>query len=187
MAADKEAKEVPPASAPAGGGGWMPVVVVLVLVPAISFALAEFVLFPRLEKRLVAAGAGTQIVATPGDGAGSGSSSSHGAAPGATKAEPTFSYEFTDVVSNLAGSMKSRYIKVSFTAYSANPGVQQIVEHNRAKLLDATLSVLGALTLADLEDATVKNQVRSQLVQQFEAILHERVIEEIYFSEFVVQ
>jgi flagellar FliL protein len=192
MAAEKEApKEAPAPAAPAGAGSsWLPVAVVLVLVPAISFALAEFVLFPRfesrLEARLAGAGAATGGAAAPAH-ATAPAAGAHGAKNGAPKGEPTFASEFNNIVSNLAGSMKSRYIKVSFTAYSAEPEFEKIVAANRAKMLDATLGVLATLTLADLEDPTVKNKVRGQLVQAFETLLHERIVEEIYFSEFVIQ
>jgi flagellar protein FliL len=190
MATEKEStKEAAPAAAAAGSGhgGWLPVIVVLVLVPAISFALAEFVLFPRLEKRLAAAGAGGGDPAAHGAAGGSHGKPASGSHDPEKKAEPTFAHEFKDIVSNLAGSMRSRYIKVSFTAYSANPELEKIVEENRAKLLDSTLTILSALSLADTEDPTIKPRVKGQLVQAYEAVLHERVIEEIYFSEFVIQ
>lgn len=178
---EKPAAAAPEAAkaAPSAMAGWLPVIAVVVLVPVLSFAMAEFVLFPRLEQRLGAA---------PAAGAsGHGAKPAPAAAEAAEKAEPTFAYEFKDIVSNLAGSMRSRYIKVSFTAYSANPEFAHIVESNKAKLLDTTLSVLAALSLADLEQAGVKNRVRSELVAAYEGVLHERIIEEIYFSEFVIQ
>jgi flagellar FliL protein len=185
MAAEKESpkeKEKPDAAAPAkaGQGGWLPVIVILVLVPALSYAMAEFVLFPRLEQRIAAAtaaaGAEHAAAENPADPKGE-----------KPKGDPTFSYEFKDIVSNLAGSMKSRYIKVSFTAYSSNPDLAKIIEANKAKLLDTTLSVLSALAISDLEDSTVKNKVRNELVFSYESVLKGRVIEEIYFSEFVIQ
>lgn len=180
---EKPAAETP---APAGQGGWMPVIAVLVLVPVLSFAMAQFVLFPRLEKMLAAAGAN----AGASEGAHGAESASHGSTHAGAKGanlDPVHAHEFKDIVSNLAGSMKSRYIKVSFTAYSANPQFSQIVETNRAKMLDATLSVLSSLSLADMEDTGVKNKVRNELVFAYESVLRGRVVEEIYFSEFVIQ
>ncbi len=174
-----------PAAGPAASGsaGWLPVIVVLVAVPVLSFVMAEFVLFPRLEKRLIAAGV------HPGGAEGGGTSAtspSHGGGK-AADAAPAQSYEFKDIVSNLAGSMKSRYIKVTFTAYGTDPKFTEIVEHNKAKLLDTTLGVLGSLNLAEMEDAAVKNKVRTSLVQAYQTVLGARVVEEVYFSEFVIQ
>ncbi|RME71211.1 MAG: flagellar basal body protein FliL [Verrucomicrobia bacterium] len=168
--------------------GWLPVLVVLVLVPALSYAMAEFVLFPKLEAKLAALGVSEQGAAAPAAGGGHGAShgGGHGGGHG-EEMEPTHSYEFTNVVANLAGSMRSRFIKVSFTAYSSDPELEHKVEANKAKLLDAAIGVLSTLTLSDLENPGVKNKVRSDLVFAFEAVMRERLIEEIYFSEFVIQ
>jgi len=181
MAKEAEKTDAAPvAAAPSGMAAWMPILAVVVLVPVISFAMAEFVLFPRLVERLGGGKEATPAVAAPGAGGGE----SHG---GGEHGGAMQSYEFTNVVSNLSGSMKSRYIKVSFTAYGSTPDFQHVVEQNHAKILDTALSVLGAMTLADLEDATVKNRMRANMVSAFETTLRGRVIEEIYFSEFVVQ
>lgn len=173
------AADVPAASA---GGGWMPIIVVLVAVPVLSFVMAEFVLFPRLEQRLTAVGA---VAAAPAGAHAP--AAAGGQAAGAPAEAATFSHEFKNIVSNLAGSMKSRYIKVTFTAYGSNPKFAELIEANKAKLLDTTLSVLGGLNLADLEDTAIKNRVRTSLVQAYQTVLRDRLIEEVYFSEFVIQ
>ncbi|MGH8020421.1 MAG: hypothetical protein ACREIA_19485, partial [Opitutaceae bacterium] len=113
-------------AAPAGNGGWMPVLAVLVLVPALSFGMAQFLIFPKMEKMLAAATADGG--ATASHGSENSDAGSHGPKP-----EAAFSHEFKDIVSNLSGSMKSRYIKVSFTAYSAEPEFQHLVETNKAR------------------------------------------------------
>jgi flagellar FliL protein len=177
------------APAASGGGGWLPVIVVLIAVPLLSFAMAEFVLFPRLEKRLAANGvvppAGEEKPAAKPAASGHG----HGKAEGEHGGEGSAaqSYEFKDIVSNLAGEMKSRYIKVAFTAYGSDPKFTETIEANKAKLLDTTLGVLGSLNLAEMEDSSIKNKVRSSLVQAYHTVLHARIIEEVYFSEFVIQ
>lgn len=165
--------------APASGSaGWLPVIVVLVAVPVLSFVMAEYVLFPRLEKRLAAAGVSL--------GAGE-AATGHREGAAAEPAGPVQTYEFRDVVSNLAGAMKSRYIKVSFTAYGTDPKFTELIAENRARLLDTTLGVLGSLSLADMEDAAIKDKVRTSLVQAYQTVLGRRIIEEVYFSEFVIQ
>lgn len=188
--AEKEApseKGAAPSGAATGGGmsAWMPVISVVVLVPVLSYAMAMFVIAPQLEKRFAtastAAGAGAESGHDTPDKAGE-----HGK-QGGEKGKPTISYEFKDIVSNLAGSMRSRYIKVTFTAYSSNAEFPKIAEESRAKLLDATIGVLARLSLADLEDPAAKSKVSNEIIYAMEAVLHERVVEEIYFSEFVIQ
>jgi flagellar FliL protein len=168
---------------PSGLGGFLPVVAVVVLVPVLSFVMVEYVLFPRLETKLAAMGVATaEGVEIPT----ASHEEAHGKKP-AADAAPTHAYEFSNIVSNLAGSMKSRYVKVSFTAYSSNPEFEHIVETNKAKLLDSALGVLSGLSLADLESPGVKNKIRTELIFGFETAMGERLVEEIYFSEFVIQ
>lgn len=182
--------ETAPAAAAGGGGGWLPVIVVLVAVPVLSFVMAEFVLFPRLEKRLAAGGlapaAEEKHVAKPAAG-GHGKPKGEGHGEEAAEGGAAQSYEFKNIVSNLAGAMKSRYIKVTFTAYGSDPSFAEVIESNKTKLLDTTLGVLGSLNLAEMEDAAIKNKVRTSLVQAYHTLLQARVIEEVYFSEFVIQ
>jgi flagellar FliL protein len=190
--AEKEApseKGAASAGAAAAGGGmsaWMPVIAVVVLVPVLSYAMAMFVIAPQLEKRFAAASAAQGAEGAAGAHGSSGKEGEHGK-EGGEKGKPTIAYEFKDIVSNLAGSMRSRYIKVTFTAYSANAEFPKIAEENRAKLLDATIGVLARLSLADLEDPAAKSKVSNEIIYAMEAVLHERVVEEIYFSEFVIQ
>jgi flagellar FliL protein len=175
--------EAAPAAA-GGGGGWLPVIVVLIAVPVLSFVMAEYVLFPRLEKRLAEGG----LVPPAAENHGAKpAASGHGKSGEEAEPGPAQSYEFKDIVSNLAGAMKSRYIKVTFTAYGSDPKFTETIEANKAKLLDTTLSVLGSLNLAEMEDTSIKNKVRSSLVQAYHTALQARVIEEVYFSEFVIQ
>ena len=96
---------------------------VVILVPALSYAMTEFFVIPKIKASLVAAG---QVEET----------GNHGKLPETSKRAATHPVEFADIVSNLSGSMKSRYIKVSFTAYSADPEVEVRMEHEKAKLLD---------------------------------------------------
>jgi flagellar protein FliL len=184
--AEKEApgdKGAGSAGAAAGGGGmsaWMPVIAVVVLVPALSYAMAMFVIAPQLEKRFAAAAPAAGAEAAAGARGAPGKE-------GGPKAAATVPYEFKDIVSNLSGSMRSRYIKVTFTAYSSKADFPKIADDNRAKLLDATIGVLARLSLADLEDPAAKSKVSQEIIYAMEAVLRERVVEEIYFSEFVVQ
>lgn len=175
-----------PAAASSGNSGWLPVIVVCIAVPALSFATAKFVIFPGIEKHVAAAISGGGGKA-PAPHAATTTSGHAGEKAEGKEGEPAQSYEFKDIVSNLAGAMKSRYIKVTFTAYGSDLKFKETIEANKAKLLDTTLSVLGALNLAEMEDAAIKNKVRISLVQAYQTVLHSRVIEEVYFSEFVVQ
>jgi flagellar FliL protein len=191
MAAKTEAKEAAPAAeAPAAGaeavapkssGGiraWLPAIIALVLSPAATWAVANFVLMPKLEERLTGAAA-EHAEAKPA------ATATHKRAAAADA--PAETYEFKDVVVNLAGTMGTRYLKCGFVITAAEPGIKATFDANKAKLTDLTLNVLSSLTLSDLEEPGAKNVLRERLVATYNQALGRRVAEQVYFSDFVVQ
>lgn len=201
-------KETPPpaaapAPAPAAGAGGpaapskmaalLPVILVVVLAPVVSWAVAQFVILPSFEKKLNAA------MATAGEGAHG--EAAHAAAPaehgkaaegghGGKKGEaagPSNSYEFTNIVVNLAGTMGTRYLKTTFLVTGKDPTLREAFNRDKAKMVDVTLNVLSSLSLADLEEAGAKNIIREKLVAAYNQALGKKIAEQIYFSDFVVQ
>jgi flagellar FliL protein len=172
------------AAAPASSGGakaWLPMILALVLAPAATWATVEYLLLPRLQKKLAASAAG---------GAGG-----EGAAPAAAPAgkagkggkEGGAGYEFQNVVVNLAGTMGTRYLKTSFLITGADPNIKSVFEGSKPRLTDVTLNVLSSLTLADLEEPGAKNLIREKLVGAYNQALGRKVAEQVYFSDFVIQ
>jgi len=161
----------------AGWTAWLPAVVAVILAPAATWATAEFVFVPRLVKQLALPPAALQATAEPTLGKDG-------------KPQEASSYEFTNVVVNLAGTMGTRYLKTSFHVVGDPKGrvdLKRLFEENRTKLYDTTLNVLSSLTLADLEEAGAKNVIREKLVSAYNQALGKRVAEQVYFSDFVVQ
>ncbi len=160
----------------------LPVAIALLVAPALTWAVAAFVLMPHLEKRLLATVNGV-------DGA------ARGAAPAESAAAPkngepgaaANTYEFNNIVVNLAGTMGTRYLKTSFLVTGTDPQLRNTFESSKPKLVDVTLNVLSALSLADLEEAGAKNLIREKLVIAYNQALGRRVADQVYFSDFVVQ
>ncbi|MEO6875334.1 MAG: flagellar basal body-associated FliL family protein [Opitutaceae bacterium] len=201
MAATKEASStttppVPaPGAAPAAAGApaaaasplkaWLPVIAALVLAPVITFATVEFVLLPRLTKKLTSAAAAPASAKESG-----GSSGEKGGKEGKEGKEGKDSkegYQFENVVVNLAGTMGTRYLKTSFLVTGADPTISGVFESNKPKLTDVTLNVLSSLTLADLEEPGAKNVIREKLVTAYNQTLGHKIADQVYFSDFVVQ
>jgi len=177
---DEEENEGAPVeeAAPKAPNVWMPVIAVIVLMPLISFAMTQFILIPRIQGSVAAQNA---AAGTDAKGAG-------GAKPDPTKdAKPSFSYQFDDVVVNLSGAMGTKYLKASFSLFSSNPDLQKIITDNKSHLLDVALNVLSSKSMADLEAPGSKNLVRNDLISNFNQALNSEVVEQLYFSEFVVQ
>jgi flagellar protein FliL len=183
-------------AAPAAKGGigkWLPAIVTVLLAPAATWAAVEFVVLPRLQKKIAATSSATPAehgdapAAHPAESGGHGSKGKgkdgkDAGAPG---------YEFKDIVVNLAGTMGTRYLKTSFLVTGADskaePNVKTVFEGAKPRLLDITNNILSTLTLADLEEPGSRNVIREKLVGAYNQALGRKVADQIYFSDFVIQ
>ncbi len=177
-----------PAAASGGAKAWLPVAAALLLAPVATWATVEFVLVPRLQKKLAAPaqGAAAEAPAEAAHGSGHGAKDGKEGKEGKGAGGP--SYEFANVVVNLAGTMGTRYLKTSFLVTAAGGvDIKTIFENAKPRLTDVTLNVLSALTLADLEEAGSKNIIREKLVNAYNQALGKKIADQVYFSDFVVQ
>jgi flagellar FliL protein len=169
-----------------GFAAWLPVIAAVVLAPAATWATVEFVLVPRLQKKLNApaenVAEATPAPAAHGEGKGKGKEGKESKDPN------TPSYDgFQNVVVNLAGTMGTRYLKTSFLVIGTDPNIKTIFETDRPKLYDVTINVLSSLTLSDLEEPGSKNVIREKLVTAYNQALSRKVADQVYFSDFVIQ
>ena len=189
--ADPAAAAAAPAKAPSP---WLPIIVVSILMPGISYATTQYLLLPKIrgavleQKTLVHAakeekGEGKKGEAKKGEGK-EGKKGEHGESATSGGA---FSYDFENIVVNLSGAMGTRYLKTSFTTLSENPELKKLIDENKKQLLDVALSVLSTRSMADLEQPGAKNVVRNDLMANFNQALKSDLVSQIYFSEFVVQ
>jgi flagellar basal body-associated protein FliL len=175
-------EELPDSEAPKkkGGGGSsiVQILIVVVVISVINFTVAKFVLLPSL---------GSSGDHGSDDGHG-GASASHAADPHEVSGhQKMHQYIFEPMTTNLHSPYKSRLIKVQFAGAGSNPQFEQICEENLAKLKDAAHGVLQELTLLDTQDPGVRNTIKTRLLTKFEEALSERVIQEIYITDMVIQ
>lgn len=174
---DAESKEgTAPAKAPSA---WPPIIAVLLLMPAISFGVTQYVLIPRIKSAVMQPGGAAPETAAPAR-----KEKSHDK-KGEGKAAP--SYEFSNIVVNLNGSGGTRYLKASFTVTGSKADLSEVMTENKNQLLDVAINVLGSKSMADLEASGSKNMVRNDLLESFNQALKDTVVEQLYFTEFVVQ
>lgn len=164
------------ASQSAAGSGlkaWLPLIVVVVLMPVLAYAMTTFVLVPQLQKSL-----GLQPAAAE-----------HGSSAGKSskKEGPRVSVSMNKLLVNVAGTMGSRYLLVSLTAVSRDPAFQARMQEHDAQLRDVACGILATKTLADLEKPGARNLVRTELINAFNNVLGEAMVEEIYLTEFAIQ
>lgn len=181
-----------PAEAPAksgGAAGWMPLIVMIVLMPALAFAMTQFVLVPKLKKGLgVSASAESSAPAAEGGGGG-GEGDSKGAAK--TKKEGSNSKKesvsMNKLLVNVAGTMGARYLLVSLSVVGGGSNFKAEMESHDAQLRDMAQSALSTKNLTDLEKPGARNLIRNELISGFNNILGDGTVEEIYFPEFAIQ
>ena len=154
----------------------------IIAAPVASLVVAQFVMVPILQRKLaqpLPAAAAAPAASAPESKGGKGGKEGKDANPP--------SYEFSNVVVNLAGTMGTRYLKTTFLVTGADSGLKGVFEENKARLTDITLNVLSSLTLADLEEPGSKNVLREKLVGAYNEALGRKVADQVYFSDFVVQ
>jgi len=187
-----------PAAAGAGGmKAMMPAIIAIVLAPAATWGVANFVLLPKFKASVAeAVAAGDPDAAAKGekkadahgakkpDAHGAKKADAHGAKGGGGGDE---GYKFEDVVVNLSGTMGTRYLKASFLITGDKPDLAERFAEAKPQLTDVTLAVLSSLTLADLEEAGSKNIIRERLIAAYNQVLGGKYAENLFFSEFVVQ
>lgn len=154
-----------------GRSAWLPLVAIIVLMPAISYAMMEYWMFPRLDVRLAAVVSGED--------------------PRNRKADTSdglmHSHTFDDIIVNVSGTLGTRYLKTSFTIHSQEADVTEIVQSRHSRILDAALGTLSTLRLQDLEQPGARNFVRNELIDSINSSIGRPIVQELYFLDFVVQ
>ncbi len=184
-----ETKEAPKAASPMKD--FLPLIIILVLMPVLSFVMNQFVLIPSMKKAIDKTLSSTVDASKehPKEGHGEKSKGGHGEkGEHGEEGKPSKpSKTFKNIIANLAGTMQSRYIKISFTLEGKSPDFESTMTANESKIIDTTLSILSTLTIVDLDKPGIRNQLRNDLMVAYANVLEKDLITNMYFSEFVVQ
>ena len=188
-ASDKPAEKTAP-SAGKSAGGMLPAIIAVVLAPVLSWVVVSFVIIPKLTKDIkselttIMAEAskrdGTEVAPEHEAGAGAGAG-----AGGKEKGEGRPKFENLTV--NIAGTQGTRYLKVTFNVVGKNDAANKKIDAKHAELVDATLTILSSLSMPELNEPSGKAVVRGRLVAIFNDLLKAPLVEQVFFSDFVVQ
>lgn len=171
--AESPAAETAPAAPSGGIKNWLPLILAVVLMPALAFGMTKFVIVPQLQKSL-----GIKEPADSGPGA---------KAKGGADAKKT-SVPFNKLLVNIAGTMGSRYLLVSVTIVgTGGEAFKTKITDDDAQLRDMAMGALSTKTLADLEKPGARNLIRTELINGFNSILGDNSVQEIYITEFGIQ
>jgi len=198
MADEPAAEEKAPEAKPAPGlmAALIPALIVGLVLGGVGFALAYFVLPSRLQPASVTAAAanGTNAVATP-------------AAPAAAESAPAASSEKTkrseaevaatggkavtkftieEVTVNIADTRGNRFVRAGIY-FDANPAVLEELEANRARMIDIFEQTLSTKTLEELTSADIRGNLRTELMGTINPTLKTGRVDNIYFTDLLVQ
>lgn len=186
MSEDDSVEEVESGAEVKGKGApWLPLILVLLVVPIITIAGMEFVVIPKLIKALASQSAepnpSKQEHSKERDGGGSQANS---------KKSPdgsSYSYRFEEVISNLSGTMGTRFIKSSFEVTSDSAELRSMIQGNKAQVQDAVMGVLSSRTIKELEVVGGRNALRVNLIEAINQALGVSIVKELYFIELIIQ
>jgi len=167
------------APTPAGGGlkAWLPLILSILLMPALAFGVTQFVLLPQLQKGL-------------GIKASASASSSEDVKTKTKKESADAKREsvmMNKLLVNVAGTQGARYLLCSLSVVGSGADFKASMEEHNAQLIDMASNTLNVKTLADLEKPGARNLIRTELINGFNNILGDDVVKEIYFTEFAIQ
>lgn len=179
--------ETPAAAAPApaagkkGGGSWLPLIIVIVAMPALAFVSTKFLIVPQIHQALGGGHATEASAGAASHGGGGGGGGGHGKAATATRAF------FNKMIVNVAGTMGTRYLLTSLTLVGEGAAFPTKVDERRDQLLDLVTATLRNKTITELEKPEAQNQIRAELLAVFNDVLTETPVKELYLTEFVIQ
>jgi flagellar basal body-associated protein FliL len=189
------------AAAPKPGGGLKPVLIssaiLAVVMGGIGFALAYFVVPSRLQPATVAAAtttpAGTNaapLAAAPAPAAvvpaADEKTKLSADDPAANGGKPVTKFTLDDITVNIADTRGNRFVRAA-VYFVAEPPVLEELEANRARMIDTVGQVLSTQTLDDLTSPNIRGTLRQQLLGIINPTLKQGHIENLYFTDLLVQ
>jgi flagellar FliL protein len=98
---------------------------------------------------------------------------------------PVFSLD--SFIVNLNEPLGKRYLKAKVTLELPDERLMQEVERRLPQFRDAILTMLSSKTYNDISDLTGKYQLRAEIISILNGYLKTGKIENVYFTEFIVQ
>jgi len=188
---EEKAAEAKPA-APGLMATLIPALAVGLVLGGVGFALAYFVLPSRLQPATapaaeVASAGGTNAVATSAAPTATPEKTTVTAAETAAnggKAITKFTIE--EVTVNIADTRGNRFVRAG-AYFDADPAVLEELEANRARMIDTLEQVLSTKTLDQLTSPDVRGSLRTELLGIINPTLKEGRVDNIYFTDLLVQ
>jgi len=102
-------------------------------------------------------------------------------------------YEINQLITNLGGPEKSRYINIEMKLEGIAGDFEKVLEINEHRVRDRALRIMGEYTYQESQLEGFKERVRNDFKKAFSQVLikyrdkESDMIQQIYFTQFVVQ
>ena len=91
------------------------------------------------------------------------------------------------IVANVSGSMGTRFLQANISLVSSKPDFKDLVEKFEAQLRDVAAGTLSTKTIADLEKPGARSVIKMELIGQFNIVLGQGAVNDVFLTEFAVQ
>jgi len=187
--------------APASGGMMGTIVsslIMAVILGGVGFALAYFVLPSRLAATQAATAAATPAPASADGKPAAATPPAAGAAAtpektarsaaevASTGGKEVTKFTIEEVTVNIADTRGNRFVRAG-VYFEAAPAVLEELEANRARMVDTLGQVLSTKTLDDLTSPSIRGTLREELLGIINPTLKEGHVDNIYFTDLLVQ
>jgi flagellar FliL protein len=104
------------------------------------------------------------------------------------QAEPGPMMAYSSFLVNLADAGGKRYLKFSLSIeLSKHKNFQQEVEYKDAKIKDIIISIISSKTFEEINTPQGKIALKQELLRRLNTIMSGGKVEDVFFTEFVVQ
>jgi flagellar FliL protein len=181
-------------AAPASGGMMGTIVsslIMAVILGGVGFALAYFVLPGQLAKAQAsnppaAAVTGTNAASATPPASTAEKTERTAAEVASTGGKEVTKFTIEEVTVNIADTRGNRFVRAG-VYFDAAPPVLEELEANRARMVDTLGQVLSTKTLDDLTSPNIRGNLREELLGIINPTLKEGHIDNIYFTDLLVQ
>jgi len=107
--------------------------------------------------------------------------------PDAEKTTNITYYPLKSFVTNLAGDQGTRYLKVTMQFGISDPSLSEELKANSVAIRDAIIAILSSKMYDDIASEDGKQLLKEQIKHAVNRILKKGKIDEVFFTEFVIQ
>ena len=110
-----------------------------------------------------------------------------GAANAAVEEGPKPIFSLATMIVNLSDKGGRRYLRATMDIELNQSGDEQKMEDKLPQIKDAGIKIMSTRGFEDINSIAGKNLLRDEIIAKFNEIMKSEVINNIYFTEFVVQ